>query len=241
MKAILLFFYLLLITFYGSNLVELFEEELLRYLIKMCDKDLLRIRKHRKYLLYLIGIIAIIKPNPILLGLIAFVYKQFYFSLLSQEKKIKDSIHYAFPIWIRSIQCLLQSHTVVSAIRESYDDAPLVLKDELLSLVERLEHRPEDLSSYTLFMSNYENLEILKMMKHLYRYSRSGSSDSADAMYRMVDYASEWMADVRRKKQSSLVSSYSWLGIVPVAAVSIFFVLIMFFVIVQMFEGGWML
>lgn len=225
--------------FNGMNIVMIFEEESLK---KLAKEALPKIRVFRKRLIQCLGFVFFIGDSKIkiFISIIGyFLYKRDYFRMMKKEHELKEAIHYAFPIWIRTIQCLLQNNTVVSAVRMSLKFVPEVLKNDLELLLVRLEAAPESLSSYEAFMSEYKNIEIQKMMKHLYRYSRSGSKDSADAMFRMVDHASAWMGDVRTEKQSAIISSFSWLGIIPVASVSIFFVLIMFFVMVQMFEGGW--
>lgn len=238
-NIILAVLFVIVNEFYGLNLVMVFEEERLK---KLAENELPKIRVYRKRLVQCLGFVFFIGNSKvkIFISVIGyFLYKRDYFRMIKKERELKEAIHYAFPIWIRTIQCLLQNNTVVSAVSLSLKFVPEVLRNDLEYLVVRLEAAPESLSSYEEFMSEHKNIEIQKMMKHLYRYSRSGSKDSADAMFRMVDHASIWMGDVRTEKQSAIISSFSWLGIIPVASVSIFFVLIMFFVMVQMFEGGW--
>lgn len=228
--------------FYGSTLIDLFKEEDLISLAKLLNCDVEPILKERLYLVGISGFLFFLVSNKLkilVVIILYFLYKRRYFKLKKVKKELMSSIHYAFPIWIRTIQCLLQNNTMVSAIKVSLDKAPKILKPELQALVERLEHHPEDLQSYDQFMQSYESLEIKKMMKQLYRYSRSSSKDSAESMYRMVDYTSIWTGEVRRKKYEAVVGGYSWMGIIPVASVSVFFVLIMFYVMLQMFERGW--
>lgn len=230
--------------FYGTFLIDLFKEEDLDVMCCLQGIDLAMLLRNRKYLLSVCGFIFFlvsIKLKFVVAVSTWFMYKKPYFDLKKYEKNLMRSIHYAFPIWIRTIQCLLQNNTMVSAIKLSLDYAPSLLMIELELLLDRLESSPESLSSYEGFMGRYQSLEIKKMMKQLYRYSRSGSDDNAESMYRMVDYASSWMAEVRKEKHVGIVSGYSWLGIIPVASVSIFFVLIMFYVMLQMFEGGWIM
>lgn len=241
MRVVIGILFALVFRMYGRNLIDFFKEETLPYLAK---DELGKILVFRYRLVLVCGFTSLLllsKFSLLILLIGAMLYKQKYWSLKSLENKHRLEVLYAFPIWIRTIQCFLQNNTVVSAVKLSLDSAPMVLREDLSLLMKRLESHPESLSSYELFMERYDSLEIKKMMKQLYRYTRSGSQDRDDSMFRMVDHASAWMRTVRRNKQESLVSLYGWMGIVPVAAVSIFFVLIMFFVMISMFEGGWMI
>ena len=167
-------------------------------------------------------------------------YKKEYLKLKKRKKRLQEQLSYEFPIWMRSVQTHLQSNTVVGSLRLSLAEAPLILEKPLDSLLMALAYRPNDLIIYESFMEDYENLELNKMMKSMYRFSQMGRLDSQIHLDRMIEHTADLMNEMRASKQKNLLEGFSFLGILPVVLVSFYFVLMMFLVMVTMIEGGWM-
>ncbi len=231
-----------MLYFKGRDLVAYLCESDLKTLCQILDKDIRVIKKKRYHYLYLVPPLILV-PNifKCILGMgVLYLYLREYRSLKVEFIKLKNQIHYEFPMWMRSIQCHLQNSTVVSAIQSSHKTAPTLIQYHLEDLIWKLSYKPDDLQTFEGFMSEYENVDIRKMMKVLYRYTVMSKDEGSKHLDRMIQSTSQWMAHSRTLKQTEKLDVYSILGIIPVFVVSVFFILMMGLMMLVMFEGGWM-
>lgn len=220
----------------------LFEDEFKRFL-NVLDRDIESVKNMRMKVIQLVPLCILLPKSLALLYGVVLTYLYFkpYLATKREMKLFQAQLHYEFPIWIRSIQCHLQSSTVVVAIEKSYEYAPQLLKHYLKDLIWKLSCEPHKLEHYEQFMSMYENYEIEKMMKFLYRFNYMDTQQGEKHLDRMIESTGQWMNQTRLQKQEDKVNQYSIYGVLPVAVVSIYFLIIMSLVIVAMMEGGWML
>lgn len=220
----------------------LFEDSLKSNLI-ILNQDNGFLLKQRKIILQLFPLLLTLPKiyAVIYASLLLFIYFKPYFKTKTEMKNLQDQLHYEFPIWIRSIQCYLQSSNVVVSIEKSYQYAPQLLKYHLKDLIWKLSCEPTNIEHYESFMSDYDNYEIEKMMKFLYRFNHMDASQGEKHLDRMIESTGLWMNQTRLGKQEQKVSQFSIYGILPVVVVSIYFLILMSLVIVTMMEGGWIL
>ena len=227
----------------GEVMLLFFKEPDLDELSLLMDYDQEPLFKMRLIFLYVFIPLIIMASSYVrifLLLCLGLFYKKEYFKLKKRKKRLQEQLSYEFPIWMRSVQTHLQSNTVVGSLRLSLAEAPLILAKPLDSLLMALAYRPNDLIIYESFMEDYENLELNKMMKSMYRFSQMGRLDSQIHLDRMIEHTADLMNEMRASKQKNLLEGFSFLGILPVVLVSFYFVLMMFLVMVTMIEGGWM-
>ena len=227
----------------GEEFIFFFKESDLDELSLLMDYDLVKLFRLRLVFLYIFLPLIILSSSYLrlfLLVCLCLFYKRDYLKLKKRKKRLQQQLSYEFPIWMRSVQTHLQSNTVVGSLRLSLDEAPEILYYPLESLLLALDYRPNDLSIYESFMSDYENLELNKMMKSMFRFSQMGRLDSQIHLDRMIEHTADLMNEMRVSKQKNLLEGFSFLGILPVILVSFYFVLMMFLVMVSMIEGGWM-
>lgn len=227
----------------GEVMLLFFKEPDLDELSLLMDYDQEPLFKMRLIFLYVFIPLIIMASSYVrifLLLCLGLFYKKEYFKLKKRKKRLQEQLSYEFPIWMRSVQTHLQSNTVVGSLRLSLAEAPLILEKPLDSLLMALAYRPNDLIIYESFMEDYENLELNKMMKSMYRFSQMGRLDSQIHLDRMIEHTADLMNEMRASKQKNLLEGFSFLGILPVVLVSFYFVLMMFLVMVTMIEGGWM-
>ncbi len=181
--------------------------------------------------LLLLLVLPFLDFNKVLFILICFVsfyeYKRSYLKLKTDFKNELSLIRYQFPIWLRQIQILLYSNNVLNALILSMDSAPLIIKEELNKLVSSLQERPNDLSAFTNFMSDYKISEVDRAMKLLYRTYLIDQEDTSKQLNRMVASTTKWIRFERQEKQKSSLKVYEWIGIIPLFGVTLVFLVIM--------------
>lgn len=101
-------------------------------------------------------------------------------------KILKKQIEIAVPFWIMNVALLLQSRGVRTAIKDSYDDAPNILKPALNELILGLEAYPDDRTSYDLFLQEFGIKEVSECMTTLYTIANGTVNDYNDALMDVV-------------------------------------------------------
>ena len=127
-------------------------------------------KKENKNLLVLLviaGVVALIgflmKMSALYIsaGVMAFF---FFFKnktkLSSAKKRIEKEINIKFPRWLMEIALQLQVENVQNAIGNSIPTAPVVLRDELHTLMLELEKYPNSVEPYINFMKEFDIPEV---------------------------------------------------------------------------------
>lgn len=167
----------------------------------------------------------------VLISLSFFVYKIPYFKVKRKIKKMIDEIEMSFPIWIRQLQILLQSNTVVVSLNKSLKTTPELMKKELEILIDHLEAEPLCYQYYAEFLNQYELVQISRAMKCLYRCSIEGKKSSYRELEQLSHSTSSWIRNKRKSRKETQLLIYQWWGIVPLIGVTIVFLVIMINVI----------
>ncbi|MEG0823423.1 MAG: hypothetical protein RSG07_02840 [Erysipelotrichaceae bacterium] len=147
-------------------------------------------------------------------------------------------LKFQFPIWLRQLQILIQTNTVVRALDESYSKAPTLIRHDLSALVNELEVDAIRLEPYLKFLQAYRMPEVERAMKLLYRYNAVGKGDAYEAFNHMIHSTTKWLRTERNSRCESKMMAYSWWGMLPLFAVTILFMAIMFEVIISLFGKG---
>lgn len=242
-KAILVIGLEVFLYFNSSFIIDVLFEDVLKNNLKVLEGDINKVQHDRSIILHLMPLCILLSKTLTLFigGVLIYLYFKPAIYFRNEMIKQQAQLHYEFPIWIRSIQCHLQSSNVVVSIEKSYETAPILLKYHLKDLIWKLSTDPHNLSHYEGFMKQYENYEIEKMMKFLYRFNTMDTFQGDKHLDRMIESTGLWMQDSRMKKQDERLNKYAIFGILPVVLVSIYFLIMMTMVIMGMMEGGWML
>lgn len=166
------------------------------------------------------------------------LYKLDYLKLKSQAKKRMNQLKFQFPIWLRQLQILLQINTVEKSLELSYEQAPALIKDELLILIEAIKQDALHLSPYLNFLKAYHLSEIERAMKLLYRYNSVGKEDAYVQFNRMIQTTTKWLRSERQQRNESKLMAFQWIGMIPLIGVTILFMAIMFEILMKMFQNG---
>lgn len=208
------------------------------------DSQLLERKRQNtmRYLTLLAGFWPWINYQPFFLLMIflalTLAYKWPYWQLLHEFQNQLNKLAYQFPIWLRQLQILMQNNTVYHALSLSLDLAPASFKVEIERLITELKHDPLSYQAYENFMQAYELREIRKVMRLLYRYQTVGQKEAYQQLQRIIQTTSLILADRRQKRQADWLSWHQWYGLLPLAGVTVVFLLLMINVLLSFFTKG---
>lgn len=136
------------------------------------------------------------------------------------KKNIVTQVKCAFPKWLMDIALLIQSENVQVAIAKSKEHLPGVLKDEVASLIERLDIEPESSTPYHRFLDYLRLPEINAAMGMLYAISIGSSENSGSQIDELISKNLEMLdiADTQRLKDKT--SGMYLLFLAPVVTAS---------------------
>lgn len=107
------------------------------------------------------------------------------------RKDVINAMYIAFPQWLMDMAMLLQNNNVQVSIQKSMENAPAVLQEELIKLLERLRTDPDKLSSYTDFCAGFDVPETQSCMKMLYSISESGVGNAQEQINNLLKHIGE--------------------------------------------------
>lgn len=103
------------------------------------------------------------------------------------RRDVTKHLYLCLPQWLMELALLLQNNNVQVALARSAEGAPVVLREELTGLTERISRAPERLDSYTGFCEEFDIPEAASCMKMLYAFSENGSGNMQMQIGRLVD------------------------------------------------------
>lgn len=88
-------------------------------------------------------------------------------AIRNTKKNIQDS----FSEWLRDVSLNLQQEPLLSAIQDTYNNCPIVLKPELEIFLKKIEDNPLDVEPYYEFLARFHLLDINAAIRNLYSLS----------------------------------------------------------------------
>lgn len=172
------------------------------------------------------------------IALVVLVYRWPYMKLVKRFNGSIQRLRYEFPIWLRQLQILLQSNTVAVSMEISIPMAPLMIRAQLYPLISKIRQAPQQIETYTDFLSGYRLMEVTRAMKLLYRYNAVGQADSVRQLNRMITTTGKWLRQQRIQDQESQSAMLQWWGILPLLSVTVVFLVMMMVTITSFMERG---
>ena len=118
-------------------------------------------------------------------ALVVFMLNQHTVGHNLAKKNLSKAIEKTFPSWLMSVSLLLQTENVRVSIRESYANAPSILKPAIRDLLEKLDEDPNSETPFNEFLTYFNMPEITDAMSTLYSLS-TGAGGNADAEFRNI-------------------------------------------------------
>lgn len=157
---------------------------------------------------------------------------------LRKKHERRKMLRFYFPIWLRQLQILLQHNNVVTALTLSTNTAPLLIREDVKKLVERLQVDSQSYSSFLLFLDEDNMIEISRVMKVLYRCQHLGHQDAYGQLQRMIESTGVWLHEERIKREEGRAMFVQWWGMLPLLMVSILYMVMMFQIVVGILGKG---
>ena len=160
----------------------LFKEEYLLASYNTC-RNYNEAKEKRKSLIFatpfLLGAVAAFFFQITWLGVLAvvigaFMLMQHRVGYRLARKDVNAELYLSLPQWLMDMALLMQNNNVQVSIAKSVQEAPVILRQELNELLERLEAAPDRLKSYTDFCKDFDIPEAQTCMKMLHAISEIG-------------------------------------------------------------------
>lgn len=130
-------------------------------------------------------------------------------------RRITREVEKAFPAWMISMSLHLQTDNVHVSLAKSIAHAPEILQEELNSLLERIEHRPDSVRPYLSFMERVPLPDITSSMKVLYSMAEFGASDISGQIGPLVERSTVMTDKAERLKAEDYLAGVSFLVLLP--------------------------
>lgn len=170
------------------------------------------------------------------LGMVIVLYVIPYVRLLHDFSQLVHQLRYQFPLWLRQLQVLLYGNTVANALILSIQRAPTLLRNDLHDLAARLEQNPLDYLAYSNFLARFQIIEVQRTMQLLYRINFVGNDTMSEQFQRLLQTSAVWLRSERKLRFADEHALYQWWGMVPLLAVSLAFLVLMFVMMILMLE-----
>ena len=133
-------------------------------------------------------------------------------SVKKAKRRLEREIAKEFPDWIRDVAINLQSDTVQSAIENSYEKAPFVLKRPIRKLLIDFEKYPVGIEPYDRLLKEFELDEIVSSVKMFYSINELGKEDSQQQVQTIIERNNQMIhhaEEMKNKDYIGLASMYS--------------------------------
>jgi hypothetical protein len=167
------------------------------------------------------GIAAtIITENFLFLALFAIIALGMYFvqpamRYKNAKKALVVEVEKAYPDWLLELSLLLQTDNLHVALEKTIPDAPLVLKEELEKLADRIVVHPNDIEPYAQFFDFLPLPNIHSSMRLLYSIAEFGTEEEEKQISELIERNSSLMNKAELHKNNSRLSRVFILQFIP--------------------------
>ncbi|MBE5959470.1 MAG: hypothetical protein E7254_11495 [Lachnospiraceae bacterium] len=131
------------------------------------------------------------------------------------KKKIEKEIRKQFPEWLRDVAINLQTETVQSAIENSFDSAPYVMKEPIRRMLLDFEEYPIGIEPYDYFLMYFDVPEIKSSMKMLYSISELGKEEADIQIGSVIDRNIILENQAEGIKNKDKIGAFAFLSAIP--------------------------
>ena len=139
-----------------------------------------------------------------------YVKRHHNWKALLYRNSLRKSIIRAFPQWLMELSLLLQTENVQVAFYKTRENAPEVLKPAITELLEALQHNPESMEPYLMFLKEYQIKDVTSTMRMLYALSNSGYGNEEKQLAQIMRRNQELLDKTERNaNEDSLAGLYA--------------------------------
>lgn len=88
-------------------------------------------------------------------------------------KRLRKDLYYSFADWLRDVALNLSEESLAMAIEDTYDTAPVIMKESLEQFIYAIEENPSDVTPYYSFLNQFEVTDISSSVRILYSLSEN--------------------------------------------------------------------
>lgn len=184
------------------------------------DVNAIRKKSIPVYLLFIVLAAGLyVLGKPVIAGLIfIFTFLLPFVPVLNKKnarKRTIAEIRNSFPEWLRDVALNLQFQTVQTAIEDSYEECPVVLKGAVKKMKEELAENPSAITPYYNFLREFNLLDITSNVKSLYSMTESNKEDMAENIAALINRNYTMMDKNEKISGENKVNTVSFLIYVP--------------------------
>lgn len=161
-------------------------------------------------------------PMAVIVGL-AGIYMLFV-PVINRKKalaRIQNDVYVSFSEWLRDIVIHLQDEPLQAAVRETYKDCPVVMKESLGRFIYELEETPSSVKPYYEFMSKFGILDISSTVRMLYSVSELDVDEADEMMNTIIKRNYEIVDKYEENKNQNNLSALRFAEYIPMIFVSL--------------------
>lgn len=141
-----------------------------------------------------------------------------YIEKLSYKKakrRMENELSKVFPDWIRDVAINLQNDTVQSAIENSYEDAPFILKRPIRKLLLDFEKYPIGIEPYNNLLKEFALDDIKSSMKMFYSINELGKEQSDNQINSIIDRNNKLANQAEEMKNNDHIGAVGMYSTIP--------------------------
>jgi hypothetical protein len=120
-----------------------------------------------------------------------------------------------FPAWIRSLVLQLQTENTHMAIVKSVDTCPVILKDEVCTLLDNIDKDPNSMRPYNEFLKDFDTPDLKMSVHYLYSISQFGTEDMLAQLDYLIEQNSQLSIAEEKLRNEDSLAGFSTLTLLP--------------------------
>lgn len=137
------------------------------------------------------------------------------------KRDVETELYMTLPQWLMQLALLMQNNNVQVSLAKSVEGAPVVLREELKKLMERLKEKPGKLESYLNFCRDFDVPEAQSCMKMLHAIAESGTGSAKVQIDNLLHRVSEMQDMADQIRSESIAFKMKMIFSYPVLAATV--------------------
>ena len=130
-------------------------------------------------------------------------------------KNIEKELRKTFPVWLRDVSLNMHNLVVTRAIKQSYPNAPAVLKYYLKDFINELEEDPVTIRPYSNFLKKFYINDITSSMKSLYSIKQQNGENASKQISDLIIKNQNMMEKSERIRNENQLIGMNMMGTLP--------------------------
>ncbi|MDD3240440.1 MAG: hypothetical protein PHW47_10260 [Lachnospira sp.] len=137
------------------------------------------------------------------------------------QKRLEEDLYHGFSEWLRNIALNLQEKPLQEAVKESYGNCPIVMKESLENFINAIELDPSDVTPYYNFLGEFQVPDISASVRTLYGLSELDHTNMDEEINKMIARNYEMQDRHETLKGTDYLSMMKFSEYIPVFFVSL--------------------